>query len=502
MRRFAALCCTLVFVSSAGAETPKVEANPVDAAIDRGLSFLVQDAIGWRAEHKCVSCHHAGLVVWSLREAKRRGYAVDEPLLADYTQWIAESGSGTTGVPRPEAVPRAFNEKAVSLLLALGANPAPDPVSQKGIQLMAATVKSDQLDDGSWAAWPETRPPIFGPSNERATAAATLSLLPLAAAGDEGAQAARDKAVAWLTATRTDDDPQSIALRLILWQRLNRPAEECNALVQRIFARQNSDGGWSQTAELASDAWATGQALYALAEAGITADDVRVRNGQSFLVRTQREDGSWPMISRPTKPGGPGSSSLIPIIGAGSSWAVLGLRGATNDMNLFRDCSLLALFLVTLNPSGCSPVAASDKLTFLRPVPHEVIQRQGFDPRRAHAHEPGGPALGFLAGADRAPTEKRRGSGATDREVRELAIPSAAVERRHRSRSRLDHVAGRSQRLSRNRVCPRAGRRLVSARSSGQAGRHPIGRGSDGTGGRRRSVRGGGPILCGGGRER
>ncbi len=36
---------------------------------------------------------------------------------------------------------------------------------------------------------------------------------------------------------------------------------------------------------------------------------------------------------------------------------------------------------------------AAGKLT--RPVPNEVIQRQGFDPPHAHEHEPGGPKLGF-----------------------------------------------------------------------------------------------------------
>src|SRR5262245_4281640 len=37
----------------------------VEAAIDRGLGFLVKDALAWKNEHKCASCHHAGLVVWA-----------------------------------------------------------------------------------------------------------------------------------------------------------------------------------------------------------------------------------------------------------------------------------------------------------------------------------------------------------------------------------------------------------------------------------------------------
>ena len=77
--------------------------------------------------------------------------------------------------------------------------------------------------------------------------------------------------------------------------------------------------------DMASDAWATGQALYALAHAGIKPDELFIARAHVFLIKTQRDDGSWPMTSRPTKPGGPGSKSLIPIIGAGSAWAVLGL---------------------------------------------------------------------------------------------------------------------------------------------------------------------------------
>jgi Squalene-hopene cyclase C-terminal domain len=76
---------------------------------------------------------------------------------------------------------------------------------------------------------------------------------------------------------------------------------------------------------MTSDAWATGQALYALAHAGIKANEPVIARAQAFLVKTQRDDGSWPMTSRPTIPGGKGSTSLIPITGAGSAWAVLGL---------------------------------------------------------------------------------------------------------------------------------------------------------------------------------
>jgi hypothetical protein len=113
-------------------------------------------------------------------------------------------------------------------------------------------------------------------------------------------------------------------MRLVLWKKLGRPTEEYQPLIRRTLERQNADGGWSQAKDMASDAWATGQALYALAHARVKSTEPAMTRGQAFLIKTQREDGSWPMTSRSITPDGKGSTSLIPITGAGSSWAVLG----------------------------------------------------------------------------------------------------------------------------------------------------------------------------------
>jgi hypothetical protein len=323
--RFIVILVVFILSGTASAQELRPRPSDVSAAIDRGLAFLAKDALAWKKEHNCVSCHHAGLVIWSMHEAKLRGHSVDETVLAEMTKWVAESGDGKTGVPRPAGRPKALNAKAVWLALALGADPKPDAVAQKGLKLLLETVKSDQTEDGAWSSWPETRPPIFGNSDESMTALATLALLPVAATGDDSAKSVRDKGVKWLAKTKTDDDPQSVAMRLVLWIRLGRPAEEWKPLAQRIKERQNTDGGWSQTKDMASDAWATGQALYALAHAGIKPDEPVIKRGLAFLIKTQRDDGSWPMTSRPVKPGGEGSTSLIPITASGSAWATLGL---------------------------------------------------------------------------------------------------------------------------------------------------------------------------------
>jgi squalene-hopene/tetraprenyl-beta-curcumene cyclase len=323
MRLIAAIVVSVLpAVASAQDARPK-RAN-VDAAIGRGLGFLVKDAQAWKKDHNCASCHHASLVICSMREARQFGHTVDEQALAELTKWVAESGDGKFGLTRPAEAPQAASPKAIYFALALGADPKPDEASQKGLKLLLKTVETEQTENGSWSTWPATRPPIFGTSDESLTALATLAVLP-AAAGDKEAKAALDKGVKWLSETKTDGDPQSTALRLVLWTRLGRPAREWEPLVKRVRDRQNADGGWGQTKDMASDAWATGQALYALAHAGVKPDDEAIARGQAFLLSTQRKDGSWAMTSRPTSPGGKGSTSLIPITGAGSAWAILGL---------------------------------------------------------------------------------------------------------------------------------------------------------------------------------
>jgi hypothetical protein len=70
---------------------------------------------------------------------------------------------------------------------------------------------------------------------------------------------------------------------------------------------------------MASDAYATGQALYVLARAGVSLEAPGMKRGVEFLKASQREDGSWPMTSRVH------AKDLSEITGAGTAWAVLGL---------------------------------------------------------------------------------------------------------------------------------------------------------------------------------
>ena len=182
--------------------------------------------------------------------------------------------------PGPPARPKALSAKAVWFALALGADPKPDAVVAEGDE--APLEDGEERADRERVVVRVARDPAadlrqFGREHDGARDPG--GRCPRPRAGDDAAKAVRDKGVRWLAETKTDDDPQSIAMRLVLWTRLGRPAEEWEPLVRRIKERQNADGGWSQAKDMASDAWATGQALYALAHAGIKPDEPVIARG-------------------------------------------------------------------------------------------------------------------------------------------------------------------------------------------------------------------------------
>jgi hypothetical protein len=150
MRLMVAIVVSVLLAVASGQDARPKPAN-ADAAIARGLGFLVKDALAWKNAHNCVSCHHAALVIWSMHEAKRFGHAVNEPVLAELTKWVAEAGDGKTSVARPAGVPQALNAKAVWFALALGADPRLDAVAARGLRLLWNTVKR-ALRESLWAA--------------------------------------------------------------------------------------------------------------------------------------------------------------------------------------------------------------------------------------------------------------------------------------------------------------------------------------------------------------
>ncbi len=334
----AALCVMAADARSACGDDPKKKAQSAVAptpqqarkAVEKAVGFLEKDAAQWRKERGCATCHHGTMTVWALSEAKSQGYAVNAKALADMVQWTKDLFVPRFSKPRD---PRPGWSLVSVPAIYLGVMSQNLPIlSRDEINRVAVHLARHQDEDGAWEAPPPRNgaPPIWE-SRETSALLALLAWEPYVPADLKETvvlRASRDKAAAWLSKTKPTDTTQATALRLLRDVRTGKGAQQLQSGIDQLLKRQNADGGWSQVKDLASDVFATGQALYVLSFAEVKNDRPEIQRAVSFLVATQRDDGSWPMTSR-NHPGVETTRKPIrnpvPITHFGSAWAALGL---------------------------------------------------------------------------------------------------------------------------------------------------------------------------------
>lgn len=300
----------------------------VRQTLERGLGFLERDALKWRKEHECATCHHGAMTVWALAEAKGHGYAVGAETLADFTKWTKDRWLATIDQPRDSRPGwNLVNTAAIYLAVMSQSSPALDVLSLDERRRIADHVARHQEADGSWLSPPYANgpPPVW----ESAAVRVLWADLALRTGDTPQSEAAsvrssREKAAEWLRQAEPGQSTHAMVLRLLAQVRVGKSMSELQPAIDQLLAKQHSDGGWGQIGDLASDAFATGQALYVLNLAGVRNDRAEIEHGVAFLVKNQNDDGSWPMKSR-AHPGAKPFTNPVPITYFGSAWAVLGI---------------------------------------------------------------------------------------------------------------------------------------------------------------------------------
>jgi squalene cyclase len=189
-----------------------------------------------------------------------------------------------------------------------------------------------QAKDGHWR--PTLPRPPANDSDFTATALAVRGLQRFGSPGrGEEIKGRIGKARDWLVAAtpRTTED-RAFQLFGLKWAGATQGAIDKAAA--ELVAGQRDDGGWGQLASMPSDAYATGQSLVALQQAGgVSVSERAYRRGVQFLLGTQLGDGSWFVESRslPVQPyfesGFPhGRSQFVSCFA--TSWATLALAPA------------------------------------------------------------------------------------------------------------------------------------------------------------------------------
>jgi hypothetical protein len=270
------------------------------------------------------------MTVWVLSEARSRGYPVGDQTFRDVTSWTKER---LASIDEPRDTRPGWSmvsTPAVYLAMMALAVPTQDAVSPDELCRIAGHLLRHQEADGSWiwsSAPAKNRPPPVFESDEVVTLLAYMDLGPQVPAGPAKPSTARDgraRAAAWLEQQKPGESTQARAMQLFRDVRAGKPPTELEPGIERLLGLQREDGGWGQERGLASDAYATGQALYFLSLAGVSSDRPEIRRAVTSLVTSQKEDGSWPMTSR-AHPGATPMTNPVPITYFGSAWATLGL---------------------------------------------------------------------------------------------------------------------------------------------------------------------------------
>ncbi len=347
-----------------------LNAKSIREAIDRALPLLIKaSALEYPKHRECFSCHNQAVPAVALALAKQRGFAVgDETLRAISEHTEADLDGAIDEYRRGKGQPGGII-RAGYALWALEAAGWPADETTAAVAGYLALV---QRERGNWPGQ-SNRPPsessdftatalalrgveAFGVSND-----ATSPKSDANPAGRSQQRVAgepwRARALAWLKEAKPRETEDRV-FRLWGLKHIGASHEDIAAATTDLLRTQRPDGGWSQLDEVpipakavqtkglpgsspaaarerASDAYATGSALVALHQAGDVAIDLPAfQRGLAFLIRSQRDDGSWFVKSRSHPfqkyfesgfPHGPDQF----ISAAASAWAVAALALAT-----------------------------------------------------------------------------------------------------------------------------------------------------------------------------
>lgn len=295
----------------------------IPAAVEQALGMVEKQSYNFIRIGGCNSCHSQDLA--SAAAAFARSRALPAP------QQIPQLPQSM--MPSPERVMDLGIVGAGSTaweLVDFGMNGMPKTAYTDAA---VRAIKALQTPQGNWSANESRRPPMNAGDFQTAAVAIYAIRHYTPTGGEASSEQAITRAVAWLegASPKTTQDRAFHALALA-WA--STGSESAQRAARALVAMQRADGGWSQLPGTDSDAYATGQVLFALNTAGrMPPTDPVYRKGVDYLLRTQAADGTWHVKSRAIwlqpyfESGFPyGQDQFIST--AGTAWASMALAAA------------------------------------------------------------------------------------------------------------------------------------------------------------------------------
>lgn len=260
-------------------------------------SFLLLEQSGYifteRSKQKCAGCHHTIMTSMVAGLARKKGISVIDSFS---TRRLKAMEDNLKFVGNPNILDQflAVNFNAPYTLLGLyDENYPPNIYTDLSVDYTISQAKSD----GSFLA--ESGRVPFETGDIHCTA---FSIRAIQLYASPGKKMQVDNLVArtkhWLE-IQNPDQQQELVFQLLGMQWCGSSSDLKMQVAQKLFSMQKPDGGWSQLPTMESDAYATGQVLYALCESGmsIPGDEV-YQKGIDYLLKSQDQSGAWIVKTR------------------------------------------------------------------------------------------------------------------------------------------------------------------------------------------------------------
>ncbi len=273
---------------------PKADVAQIKAAVERALPLLQSCGPTFFTKSGCVACHQQAVTSLAVAEARKHGIKIDEETEREQVHITAVIGKTyregyLQRADHPAGSPSGIGYMTLGLAAAGFAG-------DDGTDAMIVELAGRQQLDGSWAAFSHRPPLEYSRITNGALAIRTMQLYAPPGLKSQIAEHIR-RAAQWLARAKPNNTTEHL-FRLLGLAWAGGYSEEVNAEIQFLIDGQNADGGWSQFPTLASDAYVSGQALWALNLAGVEPAHTAYQRGIDYLVHAQLPDGSWHVKTR------------------------------------------------------------------------------------------------------------------------------------------------------------------------------------------------------------
>ena len=275
---------------------PAEKLMPMRAAVEQSVALLEVNGPKFFPKAGCISCHNVSIPMMALHEAVRRGFSVDGAMHQMAKQTVAQVAPAQDNLLSGYCtIPGIATTGSYALISLHDAGRPPDLLTDSVVRCLLL----EQFGDGRWSDGGGERPPLSPESGIPGTALAAraVQLYTPAAFTTQVKRAVTNAQSYLLTAQPRTGDDHSFRLLGLYWTKANPSKVDGSA--RDLIAQQRPNGGWAQTPEMDQDAYATGQALAAIAMARpeLVSSDA-YRRGVDYLMRTRKADGSWHVRSR------------------------------------------------------------------------------------------------------------------------------------------------------------------------------------------------------------